>query len=191
MKYTRMLLLLLTPMLHTSRATSQTSDWKAVQALPSGTKIKVTLKDRPTFGHCFLDGVSDTQLVCSFRTRLRTRDRVFLRDDIKAVFLVHSGPMIGLAVGAGAGVALGASRAPIPGLGRGGTALVDAGILGGAGAFVGLVLDSFFHGRAIYRSPQDPSKKPTRPPAPAAQNAGSSQTASACLRDGATLQFVH
>jgi hypothetical protein len=191
MKYTRTLLLLLVPLLYVSRATSQTSDWKAVQALPSGTKIKVTLKDRPTFGHCFLDGVSDTQLACSFRTRLRTRDRVFLRDDIKAVFLVHSGPMIGLAVGAGAGAALGASRAPIPGLGRGGTALVDAGILGGVGAFFGLVLDPFFHGRAVYRSPQDPSKNPTSPPAPNAQEIRSSQNAPACLRDGATLQCVH
>jgi len=177
-------------MLNVSRASSLTSDWKAVQALPSGTKIKVTLKDRPTFGHCFLDGVSDTQLVCSFRTRLRTRDKVFLRDDIKAVFLVHSGPMIGLAVGAGAGAALGASRAPIPGLGRGGTALVDAGILGGAGAFFGLVLDPFFHGRAIYRSPQDPSETPASPLPPNTQDIHSSQNATVCLRDAATLQCV-
>jgi hypothetical protein len=186
MKHTRTILLLLAPPLLALSAMSQTSDWKALQALPRGTRIKVTLKNRPTFGHCFLDRVSDDQMVCSFRTRLLTRDRVFLRDDIEGVFLVHSGPLIGLVVGAGAGAALGASRAPIPGLGRGGTALVDAGILGGVGAFFGLVLDPFFHGRAVYRSPQNPSKTPARPRTNA-QNIQSSRNVPSCLTNGATL----
>src|ERR1019366_5425165 len=100
MRYTRIILLIIAPLLLASTAMSQT-DWEAVQALPNGTKIKVTLKNRPTFGHCFLDGVSDDQLVCSTGRWPLSRRNVYMRDDIKAVYLVHNGPAIGLAVGAG------------------------------------------------------------------------------------------
>lgn len=176
-------LLLLTPLL-ASIALSQTGDWPAVKHLPFGSKIKVTLKNAPTFGHCFLDGVSDDQLTCSTRMGLQSRHRVYLRNDIKAVYLAHSGPMIGLAVGAGVGAILGVARDPIPGLGRGGTALVSSGILGGLGAFFGQVADPFFHGRAVYLSPQDPS--------PVANRKITIQPKETipCLKDGKTLQCV-
>src|SRR5882762_6456332 len=160
MPYTKIIPFLLAPLLIASSAMSQTDDWEAVQALRSGSKIKVTLKNRPTFGHCFFDGASDDQLVCTSRGGLLSRRKLYLRDDIKAVYLTHNGPAIGLGVGAAAGAAIGAAGDPVPGLGRGGTALLDAGLLGALGEFFGLVLDPFFHGRAVYRGPQDPYKDP-------------------------------
>lgn len=184
MKYIRALSLLLLPPLFASIVLAQTGDWSAVMHLPSGIKIKVTLKNAPTFGHCFLDGVSDHQLVCTTRMGPRSRRKVYLRDDIKAVYLPHSGPMIGFAAGAGAGAVLGVSRDPVPGLGRGGTALVEAGLLGGLGAFLGMVADPFFHGRAVYLSSPNPSSvsngKTTIPP----------KDNLPCLKDGKTLQCV-
>ncbi len=67
MTYTKIIPFLLALLLIASSAMSQTADWEAVQALRSGTKIKVTLKHGPTFGHCFFNGASDDQLVCSSR----------------------------------------------------------------------------------------------------------------------------
>src|SRR4029077_2357365 len=151
-KITPFLLVLLAPLLIASSAMSQTGDWQAVQALRSGTKIKVTLKNRPTFGHCFLDGASDDQLFCTSRGGLLSQRKVYLRDEIEAVYLTHNGPAIALAVGAGAGAAIGAAGNTGPWLGRCGTALLDAGLLGGLGAFFGMALDPFFHGRVVYRS---------------------------------------
>ncbi len=156
MTYTKIISFVLAPLLIASSAMSQTADWEAVQALRSGTKIKVTLKNRPTFGHCFMDGASDDQLFCSSGRWPLSRRKVYLRDDIKAVYLTHNGPAIGLGVGAGAGAIIGSTGDPVPGLGRGGTALLDAGLLGGLGAFFGMVLDPFFHGRVVYRSPDSP-----------------------------------
>jgi hypothetical protein len=196
MSYTRTIpfLFLYALLLLASSALAQTGDWQTLQALPSGTKVKVTLKNAPTFGHCFLDGVSDNQLVCSTRMGLRSRRRAYLRDDIKAVYLAHSGPAIGFAVGAGAGAALGATRNPVPGLGRGGTALVDAGLLGGLGAFLGQIADPFFYGRAVYLSPQDPPHSPRKNRNSPSVSNGRSTIPPAdnvpCLKDGKTLKCV-
>ena len=116
---------------------------------------------------------------------------VYLRDDIKAVYLTHSGPAIGLGVGAGAGAIIGAAGDPVPGLGRGGTALLDAGLLGGLGAFFGMVLDPFFHGRVVYRSPQDPYKVHNAPSLPNGRNTSQPPAnVPSCLRDGVTFQCV-
>jgi len=190
MTYTKIISFLLAPFLLASSAMSQTDDWEAVQALRSGTKIKVTLKNRPTFGHCFFDGASDDQLFCTSRGGLLSRRKLYLRDDIKAVYLTHNGPAIGLGVGAAAGAAIGAAGDPVPGLGRGGTALLDAGLLGGLGAFFGMVLDPFFHGRVVYRSPQDPYKGRDKPSLPNDQNTNQPANVPSCLRDGVTFQCV-
>ena len=191
MTYTKIIPFLLAPLLIASSAMSQTDHWQAVQALRSGTKIKVTLKNRPTFGHCFMDGASDAQLVCNSGRWPLSRRKVYLRDDIKAVYLTHNGPAIGLAVGAGAGAAIGAAGDPVPGLGRGGTALLDAGLLGGLGAFFGMVLDPFFHGRVVYRSPQDPYQSHNDPSLPNGQKTSQPPAnVPSCLRDGVTFQCV-
>ena len=194
MTYTRIIPFLLAPLLIASSAMSQIDDWQAVQALRSGTKIKVTLKNRPTFGHCFFDGASNDHLFCTSRGGLLSRRKVYLRDDIRTVYLTRSGPAIGFGVGAGAGAIIGAAGDPVPGLGRGGTALLDAGLLGGLGAFFGMVLDPFFHGREVYRSPQDPYKDPytgrDNPSVPNAQNPRQPANVPSCLRDGVTFQCV-
>jgi hypothetical protein len=192
MTYTKIISFLLAPLLIASSAMSQTDDWGAVQALRNGTKIKVTLKHGPTFGHCFFDGASDDQLFCISGRWPLSRRKTYLRDDIKAVYLTHNGPAIGLGVGAGAGAIIGASGDPVPGLGRGGTALLDAGLLGGLGAFFGMVLDPFFHGRVVYRSPQDPYKGHTDPSSlPNGQNTSQPPVnVPSCLRDGVTFQCV-
>jgi hypothetical protein len=189
MRYTRIIPFLLAPLLLALSAMPQTTDWEAVQALPRGTKIKVTLKNRPTFGHCFLDGASDDQLVCSPAMGPRFRRRVYLRDDIKAVYRAHSGPAIGFAVGAGAGAVLGVAGNPVPGLGRGGTALVVAGLMGGLGSFFGMAADPFFHGKAVYRSP-NALKGANRPPTEKERSTSKAADNLPCLKDGRTLQCV-
>ena len=195
MTYTKIIPFFLAPLLIASSAMSQTGDWEAVQALRSGTKIKVTLKHGPTFDHCFFDGASDDQLFCISGRWPLPRRKTYLRDDIKAVYLTHNGPAIGLGVGAGAGAIIGASGDPVPGLGRGGTALLDAGLLGGLGAFFGMVLDPFFHGRVVYRSPQYPYKDPYKgrdnPSLPNGRNISQPPAnVPSCLRDGVTFQCV-
>jgi len=189
MKRTKSIPFLLAPFLLASSAMAQLTDWHAVQALPGGTKIHVTLKHGRTFGHCFFQGAPDDELVCSYRGGLYSRRVVYPRDNIKAVYRAHNGPAIGLGIGAGAGAVIGASRDPVPGLGRGGTALVDAGILGGLGAFLGLIADPFFHGRAVYRDP-NPDNVANRPSTPQEQDTDQLANKIPCLRDGVTLQCV-
>src|SRR5258708_31226852 len=129
MTCTKIIPILFAPLLIVSSAMSQTADWEAVQALRSGTKIKVTLKHGPTFGHCFFDQASDDQLICISGRWPLSRRNVYLRDDIKAVYLTHNGPAIGFGVGAAAGAVPGAAGDPVPGLGRGGTALFYPGMV--------------------------------------------------------------
>src|SRR5258708_38797562 len=98
---------------------------------------------------------------------------------------------MGFGVGGGGGAVLGAAGDPVPGLGGGGTALLDAGLLGGVGAFFGMVLDPFFHGRSVYRRPQDPYKAHNAPSLPHGRNTSQPPAnVPSCLRDGVTSQCV-
>ncbi len=188
MTYTKIIPFLLALLLIASSAMSQTADWEAVQALRSGTKIKVTLKHGPTFGHCFFNGASDDQLVCSSRGGLLSRRKVYLRDDVKAVYLTHNGPAIGLGVGAGAGAIIGATGSSCC---HAANALLGAGALGLVGWFSGTVADPFFHGRAVYLSPQDPYKGHNAPSLRNGQNTSQlPANVPSCLRDGVTFQCV-
>ena len=188
MRYTRIMPFLLAPLLLASSATSQTADWEALQALRSGTKIKVTLKHGPTFGHCFFNGASDDQLVCSSRGGLLSRRKVYLRDDVKAVYLTHNGPAIGLGVGAGAGAIIGATGSSCC---HAANALLGAGALGLVGWFSGTVADPFFHGRSVYLSPQYPYQAHNAPSLPNGHNTSQPPAnVPSCLRDGVTSQCV-
>jgi hypothetical protein len=80
--------------------------------------------------------------------------------------------LIGLAVGAGAGAVFGAARDTTSGIGRGGSALVGAGVYGGLGALVGSAHGHFSHGKVIYENPSDQPR-----------NAGPSQTDDAISQD--------
>lgn len=84
---------------------------------------------------------------------------------------------------------IGAARDPVPGFGRGGTALVDAAILGGLGYFFGMVADPFFRGKTVYRNPSRP--KDAHHPSPKNQHTPSESADNLpCLKDGKTLQCV-
>jgi hypothetical protein len=191
MTYTKIIPFFLAPLLIASSAMSQSGAWGAVQALRSGTKIKVTLKNRPTFGHCFMDGASDDQLVCNSGRWPLSRRKVYLRDEIEAVYLTHHGPAIGLGVGAGTGAVIGASGAAGSSCCRAANALLGAGALGVVGWFSGTVADPFFHGRAVYRSPQDPYQAHNAPSLRNGRNTSQPlANVPSCLRDGVTFQCV-
>lgn len=186
MRYARVISLLLAPLLLVVRAPAQLADWNAVQALRAGTKIHVTLKRGRTFGHCFFESASDNQLVCSQRARFDPRTVVYPRNNIKAVYLTHNGTAIGIGVGAGTGAVIGATRSRCC---RGGNAVIDAGAFALMGGFVGMMADPFFHGRAVYRSPNS-NNAPQSPSVPTVQNADQPADNIPCLRDGVTLRCV-
>jgi len=129
---------------------AQSSDWQVLQSIPEGAKIKITLKHRATSGHCVLGEVTDDHLICYF-TALGTRQ--YARGDIKTVSLGRNSARVGFAVGAGTGVALGATRGCCGGTARVLGVIIFAPVLGAIGAGVGAMVDPFVDGKAIYRSP--------------------------------------
>ncbi len=136
---------------------AQSNDWDVLQGVPEGAKIKVTLKRRATFGHCILEEVTDDHLACYF-TALGTRQ--YGRDEIKAVFLGRHSARMGFAVGAGTGVALGATRSCCDTNTRIVDVIILAPVLGGIGAGIGAMVDPFLDGKTIYRSPDAKPAKP-------------------------------
>jgi hypothetical protein len=195
MKRSKIIPIVIAPLLLVSSAMSQLRDWEAVQALPEGTMIKVQLHHGSTFGHCSFDRATDKELACSIRGSIFfypvVRQHVYPRSNVKAVFRTHNGTLIGIGVGAGAGAAIGASRSTSY---RGANALFGAVALGAVGAVVGTAADPFFHGKAVYRSQKNSPAAPQKPqnpaPDPNQQNAASPEPKIPCLRDGTTLQCV-
>ncbi len=103
---------------------------------------------------CRFEDVIDGQLICEYGSHpFGSSEIAFRQQSIQAIRSEHNTTLIGLAVGAGAGAALGACRDSYPGIGRGGSALLGAGILGGLGALAGSVTGHFSHGKVIYRKP--------------------------------------
>ncbi len=169
-------------------ALAQAGDWQAVQHLPGGTMLKITLKHGHTFGHCDFMGATDDTLHCDYQGVQYIRAQ-YPRDNVKAVYLVHNARAIGAGIGAGAGAVIGAAATPGPVAGRELFAVIDAAILGGFGYFFGMVADPFFHGKAVYRSPNSPkdanhsSTNNEQSPSQPADNPP-------CLKNPATLQCV-
>jgi hypothetical protein len=191
MRHTRPISLLLALLLLVSNAPAQTGDWQAVKNLAGGIKLKIKLKQGHTFGHCEFMGATEDALACDYPALLRDNRAQYRRDNIKAVYLVHNARAIGFGIGAGAGAVIGAATTPGPVPVRGLLALVDASILGGLGYFFGMVLDPFFHGKAVYLSsnpPIDGNRAYT--PMPKNQNTNQPADNAPCLRDGVTLQCV-
>jgi hypothetical protein len=167
---------------------AQTGDWQAVQHLPGGTMLKITLKRGHTFGHCEFMGATDDALRCDYPGVQYLRAQ-YPRDNVKAVYLVHNARAIGAGIGAGAGVVIGAATTSGPAAGREFFAVIDAALLGGFGYFCGMVADPFFHGKAVYRSANAPkdanhsSSENKKSPSEPANN-------SPCLKNGVTSQCV-
>jgi hypothetical protein len=133
-----------------SPARAQTGDWRAVQQLPGGTRLKIKLRHGHTFGHCDFLGATDKALTCDYGGLLWDARPQYSRDNIKAVYLVHNARAIGFGIGAGSGAVIGAATTHGPLVNRELFAVFDAGILGGLGYLFGTVLDPFFHGKAVY-----------------------------------------
>jgi len=146
-----------------SSAVAQSGDWHVLTGIPTGTKVKVTLKHQRTFGHCELEEVTDEWLGCYF-TALGSRQ--YARDDIREVRLGHHSARTGLAVGAGAGAILGAANGSAGGAGRVFGVIVLVPVLGGVGAGMGAIVDPFLHGKTVYRSPDSKAGKAAAKPQP-------------------------
>ena len=90
------------------QAQTATNDWSRISSVASGSKLKVKLKSGKTVEGS-LNSVSDSSI--SLATKNTTQD--IKRDDVQTVHRVVkksalTATMIGMAVGAGAGAALGA-----------------------------------------------------------------------------------
>jgi len=147
---------LLISLLVVSNAGAQANDWQVVENLAPRTLISVEDMHRVIHDKCRFQGVVDGQLICEYGPYPFGPSEIALRrESIRAVRREHNNTLIGLAVGAGAGAVIGVSRDTYPGLGRGGSALVGTGVLGGVGAVAGALTGHMFHGKVIYRSPED------------------------------------
>jgi len=144
-----------------STALAQTGDWQAVENLPRRSLISVEDMHHTIHGTCRFQGVVDTQLLCEYGSHAFDSSEVaFRRESIRAVRREHNSTLIGMAIGAGSGAVIGAARDSTPGGGRGGSALVGAGIFGGLGAIAGSDNGHFHfsHGTVIYHNPDDKNR---------------------------------
>jgi hypothetical protein len=157
-------LLLAIPVL-ASACWGRKADWRAVQHLPAGTRLKIKLKHGHTFGHCDFLGATGDALTCDYAGFLQDTHPRYPRDNIKAVYLVHNARAIGFGIGAGAGTILGATVAHGSLVNHELFAVLNAGILGGVGYCFGMLLDPFFHGNAVYVD-SNPRRVRSSPPAP-------------------------
>jgi hypothetical protein len=147
-------------LLISSPALAQTGDWQVVENLPRRSLISVEDLHHVIHNTCRFQSVVDGQLFCEYGPHLFGPSEIaFRQESIRAVRREHNSTLIGLAVGAGAGAVFGAARDPDPGIGRGGSALVGAGVYGAFGAMIGSAHGHFSHGRIIYQNPSN--KTPT------------------------------
>lgn len=159
MKKSRIVSTLLTLWLMGSLAGAQSQDWQAVEKLKPRTLISVEDMHHIIHDTCRFHGVVDGQLFCGYSFHpFGPNEIAFRQQSIRAVRKEHNSALIGLAIGAGAGAIIGVSRDAYPGIGRGGSALVGAGLLGGMGAIGGSVVGHISHGKVIYQNPNDPPR---------------------------------
>jgi hypothetical protein len=145
---------LLTAVLLGPLAFAQTNDWDALNTIPPGTKIKVTLKHHHTFGHCFLNEVTHAWLACDYNVIGYQR---YSRDEIRAVAIGHHSARTGFLIGGAAGAIMGATNGTTDNAGRVLSVIVLTPVLGGIGAGIGAIIDPVLRGRVVYRTPN--SKK--------------------------------
>ncbi|MGH9711109.1 MAG: hypothetical protein ACRD37_11240 [Candidatus Acidiferrales bacterium] len=147
-------------------AQAKRGSWKAVEDLPTGATISVKAWHWNRV-NCYFERATDDQLVCQPLQRRAPfigpwpyppprlpspPDYVFERQKVEEVRLEHSegtNELIGVAIGGGAGAALGAARYDCEGC-RGTAALIGGGI----GALIGRVLGRDFppvHRKFIYK----------------------------------------
>ncbi len=137
-------------------AAAQSGDWRVVENLPQRTLISVEDMHHVVHDTCRFQSVVDGQLFCAYGMHLFGPSEIaFRQESIRAVRREHNSILIGLGIGAGAGAVFGASADSSPGFGRGGSAIIGAGILGAFGAIIGSAHGHFSHGKIIYQKPSD------------------------------------
>jgi hypothetical protein len=147
-------------------AQAQNGDWQVAKNLAPDQLISVQVRHHWIRLKCRFEYATDDQLLCSYGWPLPISEVAYPRDKIRTVRVAHSTAAIGLAIGAGAGAVIGASQNPTNGLGRGGNALIDAGLFGLLGAGVGGLLSPLFPGKVIYRAAgKKPGENTPKPPA--------------------------
>lgn len=147
-------------------AMAQTGDWQVVENLRQRTLISVEDMHHVIHDNCRFQSVVDGQLFCEYGThRVGPSEVVFRQESIRAVRREQNGALIGLGIGAGAGAAIGAAADSSPGVGRGGSAIIGAGIYGVFGALVGSAHGHFSHGKIIYKNPSEATKSSESLPA--------------------------
>ena len=126
--------------------------WERVRKLAAGAEIIVTTRDSQHRTGYFA-GASESQLYVKTNRTGPATDTLARQDVVevaRSVSLSRKGALIGLAVGAAAGVGY-ASNAH---RGYGNVAAAAAGVFGGAGAGVGALIGAFHHRtEVIYRAP--------------------------------------
>ncbi len=134
-----------------SSAQAQTGDWQALENLPLGARISVLTRHRMP---CILVRVNDHELICApTRHRWFGPDTItFDRRSIREIRLPPpdgTNELIGIAIGGGAGAALGAARLNCTGC-RGAGAL----IFGMIGAVMGAQVSKrspIVQGKLVYK----------------------------------------
>jgi hypothetical protein len=148
-------------LLLTSNMSGQKGDWAAVEELPAGTPISVLYGKFPIHDRCTFENATNDKLICERNPQLSSRifipiplpnEAMYSRKHIRAVRLEYSDAhniFVGMAIGAGAGAAIGAAGSGDP-KARGGAAVLfglGGGVLGG---FLGKNFP-IFHRKTIYR----------------------------------------
>jgi hypothetical protein len=155
---------LLTLLLLGSPVLAQTGDWQAVENLPQRSLISLEDLHHVIHDTCRFHGVVDGQLFCEYGPHLVGPSEIaFRQESIRAVRQEQNSTLISLAIGAGAGAVFGAARDPDPGIGRGGSALLGAGVFGFFGAMIGSARSHFSHGKIIYQNPSDQTRSSESP----------------------------
>jgi hypothetical protein len=149
---TTAVLVLLAPMW----AQKQNSDWQVVKNLAPGTQISAQVGRFAPAMKCRVEDVTDGALTCAQGWPVPMQAVTCARNRIRTVRVAHNTALIGLITGAGAGAVIGVAQNPRPGLGRGGDAVISAGLLGLFGAGIGGILSPLFPGRVIYRATLKP-----------------------------------
>lgn len=136
-------------LLLTASMTAQSEDWQVLKGIREGSRIKVILKHRRTFGYCQFVDVTDDALGCYY-TSLGYRR--YARDEVREVTVGHNSMKTGFFIGAGAGAVAGLSNGSGGGAGRLLATEILVPVMGLIGGGIGAAIDPLRHGTTVFRA---------------------------------------